>query len=80
MALEPIETAVVAPLLSFRVHLKSDFCLAWVRYEVFVIVYHLPYHLNRLSFGNFFEEEKFNPMPSKNKVADEKKLVKSGKN
>ena len=28
MALEPIETAVVAPLLSFRVHLRFNFCLS----------------------------------------------------
>ena len=40
MALEPIETAVVAPLLSFRVHLVFNLCLAiqvnlaWVRLEI----------------------------------------------
>jgi hypothetical protein len=32
-----------------------------------------------LLFDDYFLEEKFSALPSENKVADEKKLVKSGK-
>jgi hypothetical protein len=31
-------------------------------------------YTDMLSFGNFFGEEKFSLLPSKNKVADEKKF------